>query len=45
VEPGRAQIARTAVALLVEHLSGAGHAPAAELVADFRLHVRESTGG
>jgi DNA-binding LacI/PurR family transcriptional regulator len=45
VEPGRAQIARTAVELLVERLVAGEPAPAAELVADFRLQVRESTGG
>jgi DNA-binding LacI/PurR family transcriptional regulator len=43
VEPGRAEIARNAVALLVERISGA--APAASVVAGFRLHVRESTAG
>jgi DNA-binding LacI/PurR family transcriptional regulator len=45
VEPGRAQIAHTAVTLLVERLVAGEPAPAAELVADFRLQVRESTGG
>jgi DNA-binding LacI/PurR family transcriptional regulator len=48
VEPGRAEIARTAVTLLVERLAG-GEADSAaervpERVAEFRLHVRESTG-
>jgi DNA-binding LacI/PurR family transcriptional regulator len=45
VAPGRAQIARTAVTLLVERLTGGEPAAPAELVADFVLHVRESTGG
>lgn len=45
VEPGRVQIARTAVALLVERLANGERSGAPELVADFRLHVRESTGG
>ncbi|MHA6616763.1 LacI family DNA-binding transcriptional regulator [Pseudonocardia sp. DLS-67] len=47
VEPGRAEIAASAVALLVERLTGDGPAPcpAASVVAGFRLHVRESTAG
>jgi DNA-binding LacI/PurR family transcriptional regulator len=45
VEPGREQIACIAVALLVERLTAAEPAPAAEVVAGFQLHVRESTAG
>jgi DNA-binding LacI/PurR family transcriptional regulator len=45
VEPGREQIARSAVTLLVERLTGAASSSATSLVAGFQLHVRESTAG
>ncbi|MBX9243364.1 LacI family DNA-binding transcriptional regulator [Actinotalea ferrariae] len=43
VDPGRTQIARTAVELLLERLDG-GTSRAVEVVADHRLVPRESTG-
>ncbi|MCL3859436.1 LacI family DNA-binding transcriptional regulator [Actinotalea sp. K2] len=46
VEPGRPQIARTAVEMLVERLTAgesAAQGPGQEVVAEFRLEVREST--
>jgi hypothetical protein len=46
VEPGRGEIAGSAVALLVERLNGTpASSPAASVVAGFLLHVRESTAG
>jgi DNA-binding LacI/PurR family transcriptional regulator len=47
VDPGRAQIASSAVALLAERLAGgdAAASGAEELVVAGALHVRESTGG
>ncbi|MGP4015843.1 LacI family DNA-binding transcriptional regulator [Saccharopolyspora sp. 5N708] len=46
VQPGRSQIARTAVGLLVDRLSGAeSGSGGAEVVATHRLIVRESTAG
>jgi DNA-binding LacI/PurR family transcriptional regulator len=45
VEPGRVEIARSAVALLVDRLTAAEAPSGAEVVAGFRLHVRESTAG
>jgi DNA-binding LacI/PurR family transcriptional regulator len=45
VRPGRAEIARTAVDLLLDRLSGAPqHAEGAEVIVPHRLVVRESTG-
>lgn len=46
VQPGRSQIARTAVELLVDRLSGdqVASSGSAERVADFELLARESTG-
>lgn len=46
VEPGRDQIARTAVELLAEQItSKSGHREHQEIVADFAIQVRESTAG
>jgi DNA-binding LacI/PurR family transcriptional regulator len=47
VRPGRMQIARTAVALLIKQLDGDLTAESAgeQLVADFTLELRESTTG
>ena len=47
VQPGRAQIAQTAVALLVQQLDGGLSAESAgeRFVADFTLEIRESTTG
>ena len=47
VQPGRMQIARTAVALLIKQLDGDLTAESAgeQLVADFTLELRESTTG
>ncbi|MEV1004044.1 LacI family DNA-binding transcriptional regulator [Nonomuraea sp. NPDC050202] len=45
VEPGRLQIARTAVDLLAERVGGTGPAGQREIYADFTLEVRESTVG
>ncbi|MCI2418775.1 LacI family transcriptional regulator [Saccharopolyspora sp. K220] len=45
VQPGRSQIARTAVGLLVDRLSGADSSGGVEVVAEHQLIVRESTGG
>ena len=44
VDPGRAQIARTAVEVLVERISGAAAEQRHEIFADFRIVERESTG-
>jgi DNA-binding LacI/PurR family transcriptional regulator len=47
VQPGRTQIAQTAVALLVQQLDGGLSAESAgeQFVADFKLELRESTAG
>jgi DNA-binding LacI/PurR family transcriptional regulator len=44
VDPGRGQIARTAVELLVERMGG-DDSEHREIVAPYELHVRESTAG
>ncbi|TWD81337.1 LacI family transcriptional regulator [Kribbella amoyensis] len=44
VDPGRAQIATTAVELLVERMNG-DESGQREIVAQYQLHVRESTTG
>jgi len=45
VAPGREQIARTAVDLLVERIAAAGNArPFVEVIADYEIIRRESTG-
>jgi DNA-binding LacI/PurR family transcriptional regulator len=44
VDPGRAQIATTAVELLVERMNG-DDSDHREIVAPFELHVRESSTG
>src|SRR5690606_22860099 len=47
IEPGRAEIARQAVELLVEQIGASGEQarPHRQVVADFTLRVRESTAG
>ncbi|GIF00553.1 LacI family DNA-binding transcriptional regulator [Paractinoplanes rishiriensis] len=45
IEPGREQIARTAVDLLAERIAGKGPTEHREIYADFTLQVRESTAG
>jgi DNA-binding LacI/PurR family transcriptional regulator len=46
VSPGREQIARTAVAMLCQRISdGVAAGPPREIVADFSIVERESTGG
>jgi len=44
VDPGRGQIARTAVELLVERMGG-DDSEHREIVAPYELHIRESTAG
>jgi DNA-binding LacI/PurR family transcriptional regulator len=44
VDPGRRQIARIAVELLVERMGGAD-SEHREIVAPYELHIRESTAG
>jgi DNA-binding LacI/PurR family transcriptional regulator len=44
ISPDKGQIARTAIDFLIRRLNG-DKAPPAELSADFRLVVRESSGG
>jgi len=44
VDPGREQIARTAVDLLVERITGLGERPFRRVVPDSRIVGRESTG-
>jgi DNA-binding LacI/PurR family transcriptional regulator len=44
VDPNRVHIARTAVELLVRRMAGDDSEPE-EIVAPYRLHIRESTGG
>jgi DNA-binding LacI/PurR family transcriptional regulator len=45
IEPGRMQIARTAVDLLVERVGGQGRTEHRKIYTDFTLEVRESTVG
>jgi DNA-binding LacI/PurR family transcriptional regulator len=45
IEPGRLQIARTAVDLLAERIGGEGPDEPRQIYADFTLEVRESTIG
>ena len=44
VDPGRVQIARTAVEVLVGRIAGVDTEPRREIFADFRIVERESTG-
>jgi DNA-binding LacI/PurR family transcriptional regulator len=44
VDPGRVQIARTAVDVLVDRIAGVDTEPRHEIFADFRIVERESTG-
>jgi DNA-binding LacI/PurR family transcriptional regulator len=45
VSPGREQIARTAVELLLARVAGTAPAEPVRVVADFEIRERESTGG
>ena len=45
IEPGRVEIAHTAVELLAERIGGKGPAEHRQIYADFTLQVRESTIG
>jgi DNA-binding LacI/PurR family transcriptional regulator len=45
IDPGRSEIARVAVDLLVERITGDAVAEPREVLADFRLVERESTAG
>jgi DNA-binding LacI/PurR family transcriptional regulator len=45
VQPGRAQIARSAVELLTEQIAAKGARAHRQIVADFTVQVRESTAG
>jgi DNA-binding LacI/PurR family transcriptional regulator len=44
VDPGRVQIARTAVDVLVDRIAGVDTEPRHEIFADFRIVERESSG-
>ena len=45
IDPGRAQIAHTAVELLAERIDGERPSERREIYADFTLEVRDSTAG
>ena len=44
IDPGRREIARAAVQLLIDRMNGDGSA-SREIVAPYALHIRESTAG